>query len=144
PEMWLARSPDLIHWGGHERFLGADVPWAAGRVGGGAPPLRTEHGWLTLYHGNNKAAGWRGVGHYFGAALLLDLDNPMRIIAHTPEPIMTPSTPFETAGFVPHVVFPTGVADRGETLLVYYGAADTSCAVVELHHDDLFTALRRF
>ncbi len=142
PEMWLARSPDLIHWGRHQRFLGADSPWAAGRVGGGTPPLRTERGWLTLYHGNNKSSDVSGVGHYFGAALLLDLDDPMRILAHTPDPILAPSADFETVGFVPNVVFPTGLADRGDTLLVYYGAADTRCAVVELHRDDVFNALQ--
>ncbi len=142
PEMWLARSPDLIHWGGHERFLGADSDWAAGRVGGGTPPIRTERGWLTLYHGNDKKVGVAGVGRYFGAALLLDVDDPGRIIAHTPEPILAPQMTFETTGFVPNVVFPTGLVERDDTLLIYYGAADTVTAAVEVRRDDLMNALR--
>jgi predicted GH43/DUF377 family glycosyl hydrolase len=142
PEMWLARSRDLIHWGRHQRFLGADTDWAAGRVGAGTPPIRTDQGWLTLYHGNDKRAGVAGVGRYFAAALLLDLDNPAKILAHTPDPILSPDALFETTGFVPNIVFPTGLAERGENLLIYYGAADTVTAVVQLKRQDVLDAMR--
>jgi predicted GH43/DUF377 family glycosyl hydrolase len=140
PEIWLARSSDMVHWGRHRVLLGSDSGWDAGRVGAGAPPLRTPDGWLEFYHGSTRPAGDGSVGAYSAGALLLDLHEPHRIVRKSPKPILVPETDFEQSGFVPNVVFPTGVVDRGETLLVYYGAADTACAVVELSMDDILAA----
>jgi predicted GH43/DUF377 family glycosyl hydrolase len=131
PEIWQATSSDLIHWGGHAPLLGGTEQWDAGRVGAGAPPLRTNVGWLEIYHGNNRRTGEIGVGMYSAGALLLDLENPSRILVTRGE-ILVPETDYERKGFVPNVVFPTGVVAKGETILVYYGAADESCAVVEV------------
>jgi len=142
PEIWLARSEDMIHWGRHEVLLGGVSGWDAGRVGAGAPPIRTPDGWLEIYHGSAKPAGDSGVGAYSAAALLLDLDEPHRIVGKSVEPILVPEPDFEREGFVPNVVFPTGVVDRGDTLLVYYGAADTVCAVAELSKADVLAATR--
>jgi len=136
PEMWLATSPDLIHWGGHVPFLGSAGSWDVGRVGAGAPPLRTEAGWLEIYHGNNRRTSDPGVGIYSAGALLLDLENPRRILAARGE-VLVPETDYEREGFVPNVVFPTGILEQGETVLVYYGAADSTTAVVELRLRDL-------
>jgi predicted GH43/DUF377 family glycosyl hydrolase len=140
PEIWLASSSDMVHWGRHRVLLGSDSGWDAGRVGAGAPPLRTPDGWLEFYHGSTRPAGDGSVGAYSAGALLLDLHEPHRIVRKSPKPILVPETDFEQSGFVPNVVFPTGVVDRGETLLVYYGAADTACAVVELSMDDILAA----
>jgi predicted GH43/DUF377 family glycosyl hydrolase len=140
PEIWLARSSDMVHWGRHTVLLGSDSGWDAGRVGAGAPPLRTPDGWLEFYHGSTRPAGDGSVGAYSAGALLLDLHEPHRIVRKSPKPILVPETDFEQSGFVPNVVFPTGVVDRGETLLVYYGAADTACAVVELSMDEILAA----
>lgn len=153
PEIWLARSSALVDWGRHEVLLEAgkmsddsgESGWDAGRVGAGAPPIRTPEGWLEIYHGSTKPAGNRGaggsaVGVYSAGALLLDLDEPHRIVRKSSAPVLAPETDFEREGFVPNVVFPTGVVDRGDTLLLYYGAADTACAVVELSKADLLAA----
>jgi predicted GH43/DUF377 family glycosyl hydrolase len=140
PEIWLARSSDMVHWGRHRVLLGSDSGWDAGRVGAGAPPLRTPDGWLEFYHGSTRPAGDGSVGAYSAGALLFDLHEPHRIVRKSPKPILVPETDFEQSGFVPNVVFPTGVVDRGETLLVYYGAADTACAVVELSMDEILAA----
>jgi predicted GH43/DUF377 family glycosyl hydrolase len=140
PEIWLARSSDMVHWGRHTVLLGSDSGWDAGRVGAGAPPLRTPDGWLEFYHGSTRPAGDGSVGAYSAGALLFDLHEPHRIVRKSPKPILVPETDFEQSGFVPNVVFPTGVVDRGETLLVYYGAADTACAVVELSMDEILAA----
>lgn len=140
PEIWLARSPDLVHWGAHETLLGGSAEWNSGRVGAGCPPIRTERGWLEIYHGNQHTS--RGVGPYAAGALLLDSDNPNRIAGHSPEPVVIPETDYEREGFVREVVFPTGVADRGETLVVYYGAADTAVGVVELSREEILGVLR--
>ena len=71
-----------------------------------------------------------------------DLHEPHRIVRKSSEPILVPETDYEQAGFVPNVVFPTGVVERGDNLLVYYGAADTACAVAELSKADLLAAMR--
>ncbi|HEY3864068.1 MAG TPA: glycoside hydrolase family 130 protein [Verrucomicrobiae bacterium] len=136
PEMWLAASPDFIHWGRHEWFLGAGANWDAGRIGAGTPPVRTDAGWLEIYHGNARPPGGDGIGAYSAGALLLDLDNPRRILGAR-GPVLVPQTDYEREGFVPDVVFPTGIVPQGETALIYYGAADEVAAVVELRLKDL-------
>ncbi len=142
PEIWLASSPDLVHWGGHQHLLGGAGAWDAGRVGAGPPPLRTREGWLGLYHGNSRREGDAGIGHYSSGVLLLDLENPRRLVGAS-GPIFGPEREFERNGYVPNVVFPTGIVEREETLLVYYGAADTFTAVVEFSRRELLNSVRR-
>jgi predicted GH43/DUF377 family glycosyl hydrolase len=141
PEMWLARSHDLIHWGQHTCVHGGVASWESGRIGAGPPPLRTPDGWLAFYHGNRSGMHQGSVGAYTAGALLLDLQDPARILRRTPGPILEPQTAFEREGFVPDVVFPTAIIDQGDTLLVYYGAADTCAAVVELSLDEVLEAM---
>ncbi len=143
PKIWLARSTDLIHWGGHEQLLDDHVIDSE-RIGGGTPPIATEEGWLTIYHGNDKievASDGRKQFRYTAGALLLDHDNPKKVLGHSTEPIMTPTEPFETRGFVDNVVFPTAVVDRDGQYLVYYGAADEHVGVVGYDKDALLGAL---
>lgn len=135
PEMWLASSPDFRHWGEHRPFLGGRAAWDGGRIGAGAPPIHTEQGWLVIYHGKDRRAGNDG-GVYCGGALLLDHDEPQRVIRSLGR-ILVPETEYERTGFMPDVVFPTGVVAHGKTLLVYYGAADTATAVVEFRLRDI-------
>jgi len=142
PEMWLARSHDLIHWGQHEPFQTGEGSWEVGRTGGGPPPIRTEDGWLEIYHGRTKSSERSVVGAYSAGALLLDLDNPQRILRRSAEPIMAPEEDFEQDGFLPDVVFPTGIVERNETILVYYGAADMNTGVVEFSLSELLASLR--
>ena len=80
PEVWLARSPDLIHWGRHEILLGGGSGWDASRVGAGTPPIRVSEGWLEIYHGNVKGVDEEGVGVYCAAAAMLHPDQPWRIL----------------------------------------------------------------
>lgn len=130
PEMWVASSPDLVHWGHHGVFLGGGDAWELGRIGGGTPPLRLPQGWLEIYHGSSRSLENQAIGVYSAGALLLDGEDPRRILGRSPQ-LFLPEAPFETEGFVPNVVFPTGIVPRGDELLVYYGAADTFSAVVE-------------
>jgi predicted GH43/DUF377 family glycosyl hydrolase len=141
PEMWVARSTDLIHWGDHCPLDVSGGEWQSGRVGGGAPPLRVPGGWLAIYHGNQQPSRAGDVGAYFGGAMLLDEHDPTRIIARMPDPFLIPELDFEIDGFVPNVVFPTGIVRDGDALLVYYGAADTSTAVAVFSERELFGAL---
>lgn len=142
PEMWLAYSDDLVSWGAHAPLLGGGSTWDAGRIGGGCPPVRTQRGWLEIYHGNDKAGEDGDVGRYFGAAFMMDGDDPSRIVAQSDGPIMAPEADFETEGFVPNVVFPTAMIERGDKFLIYYGAADASTGVVGLARDELLAALQ--
>lgn len=141
PEMWLARSPDLVHWGDHEYFLGGESGWETGRIGAGTPPIKIDDGWLAIYHGNRQPAAPGDVGMYSAGAILLDSDDPRQIIRHTNGSIMEPRADFEREGFVPNVIFPTGVVERGDVLQVYYGAADAFTGVVEFLTSDLLSAL---
>lgn len=142
PEMWLARSYDLIHWGRHEHFFGGEAAWETGRIGAGTTPIRTPDGWLEIYHGNRAPASPGDVGVYSAGAFLLDLEDPRQIVRLTTEPILLPETDFELDGFVPSVVFPTGIVEQKNSLLVYYGAADTHVGVVEFSRTDLLDALK--
>jgi predicted GH43/DUF377 family glycosyl hydrolase len=141
PEMWLARSPDLLHWGEHEHLLGGGSGWDSGRIGAGPPPLRVPEGWLVIYHGSARPRQSGDVGVYSAGALLLAYEDPSRILRRSSRPLLTPQTEFERGGFVPNVVFPTGIVADGSSLLVYYGAGDTSSAVVRLSLDEVLDSL---
>ncbi len=141
PEMWFAESPDLISWGSHRPLDLAGAEWRSGRVGAGAPPIRVPDGWLEIYHGNRQPDCPGAVGTYYGGALLLDRDDPARVLRRTPQPFLCPEASFEVVGFVPDVVFPTGVVRDGETILVYYGAADTFTAVAEFSERELLDTM---
>ena len=141
PEMWLASSPDLIHWGKHEVFHGGAGEWETGRIGAGVPPFRVDGGWLEIYHGNDKSPDDEGIGIYSAGLLLLNEDNPQHILKRSSEPVMVPEADFEREGFVPDVIFPTGVVEQEDKLLIYYGAADANVGVVEYSRNDLLATL---
>lgn len=141
PEMWIARSTDLFHWGHHVPLAGGEAEWESDRVGSGAPPLRTERGWLVFYHASRTSLQPGRVGTYCGGAMLLDLENPRRVVARSRRPILRPESPFELEGFVPDVVFPTAVIETGDRLQVFFGAADTSIGVVEISRASLLASL---
>jgi len=100
-------------------------------IGGGCPPIETEYGWLLIYHGVEET---REGLVYSACAALLDLNNPVKEIARLPYPLFSPELEWEKNGEVNNVVFPTGSAVFGETLFIYYGAADTqiACASIKL------------
>jgi predicted GH43/DUF377 family glycosyl hydrolase len=141
PEMWVARSHDLINWGRHQPLHGGLTEWETGRVGAGTPPVRTEDGWLEIYHGNRQPTRPGEVGMYSTGVLLLDPNNPARVLRRTRSSICAPTAEYERRGFVPDVVFPTGIIETGDSFLVYYGAADCCTAVVEFKRDELLAAL---
>jgi beta-1,2-mannobiose phosphorylase / 1,2-beta-oligomannan phosphorylase len=147
PEIWLARSPDLLHWGGHERLLGGEAGWATVKVGGGTPPIRTPQGWLSLYHGHiepsAEARKAGDIGQYAAAALLQDINEPTKIAGLSPQPVMRADAEFERSGYLPNIVFPTAMLRRGEEVDVYYGAADTATGVVRYALDDLLATVQR-
>lgn len=119
--IWIAESLDGLHWGNHKCLMKVRKGhWDSARVGAGAAPIKTKHGWLEIYHGANEQH------QYCLGAVLLDLENPAKVLARSIKPIMVPTTPYELSGFFGHVVFTNGhvVSTDGDTLIIYYGAAD--------------------
>jgi len=141
PQIWLARSPDLVHWGRHKPILSGANSWEGDRVGSGTPPILIDEGWLTLYHGSTVSNTAGTVGCYAVGALLLDLNDPSHVLARSIEPIMQPTTAFEKNGFVPNVVFPTAMLDVEDEWHVYYGAADTSVAMTRFSKRSVLDSL---
>jgi predicted GH43/DUF377 family glycosyl hydrolase len=141
-EILLSRSEDLASWSAPEQVLQprAGAWWDSLRIGIGPPPLRTEHGWLLLYHGVKDTVG--GDIYRVGLALL-DLNEPTRVLRRLPNWIFAPLAPYERTGDVPNVVFPCGlVHDSGsDEVRLYYGAADSSICVATARLHDLLEAV---
>lgn len=119
--IWIASSPDGIHWGNHHCIIKTRKEyWDSKRVGAGAAPIKTAKGWLEIYHGANENH------QYCLGAFLMDLEDPTKVLARTEDPIMFPKTNYELSGFFGNVVFTNGhVLDPDEeTLTIYYGASD--------------------
>jgi predicted GH43/DUF377 family glycosyl hydrolase len=130
--IWLSFSPDLRHWG-DSRILRAARQggwWDANKVGLGPPPLLTRDGWLVCYHAVRLTAS--GSIYRLGLALL-DRDDPTKVLARGNEWLFGPHESYERRGDVPDVVFPCGwiLRDDGDTLHLYYGAADSVVCVAE-------------
>jgi predicted GH43/DUF377 family glycosyl hydrolase len=146
PEIWISRSPDLLHWGGHNRLLGSNAAWASIKVGGGTPPVRTDRGWLSLYHGHiapQRDSPHEGdIGEYAAATLLQDLNDPRTIIGLSSGPVMRAEADFEKRGYLPNIVFPTALLHQRDYLNVYYGAADTVTGVTRYALNDLLATVR--
>ncbi|MGG1572462.1 BtaManbiosPhlase [Fictibacillus sp. NRS-1165] len=138
PEIWIAESPDLLHWGNHQYLLGLrDGMWDNGRIGGGAVPIKTEKGWLELYHGAAKD------NRYCMGAVLLDLNDPSKVIARSETPILEPEADYEVNGFFGNVVFSCGALVEGDTVKMYYGVSDTSMACAELSLSEILESLTK-
>lgn len=117
--IWLAESPDGVHWGNHQFLVGTRKGlWDSARVGAGAAPIKTDKGWLEIYHGANAEH------QYCLGAFLMDLNDPSKVIARTLDPIMMPQENYELSGFFGYVVFTNGHVVEGDKLTIYYGAAD--------------------
>jgi beta-1,4-mannooligosaccharide/beta-1,4-mannosyl-N-acetylglucosamine phosphorylase len=146
--IWLSASDDLLHW---ERI----APLITGRfhywdelIGSGPPPVKTREGWLHVYHG--VAGHFGSVGIYQGGALLLDLNDPTKVIGRSRCNILEPREPYECTGQVPNVVFPSGMivehydgkgfALPDSPVKIYYGAADTVVGLATTTVQDLLDA----
>ena len=117
--IWIAASKDLIHWGKHKCIAQTrDGWWDSARIGAGAAPIKTDKGWLAIYHGadhNNR---------YCLGALLLDLKDPSKVIARSHDPLMQPTAAYELTGFFGNVIFTNGHIVKGDEITMYYGASD--------------------
>jgi beta-1,2-mannobiose phosphorylase / 1,2-beta-oligomannan phosphorylase len=134
--IWLARSGDLRHWGQHQCILTTRAgSWDSARIGAGASPVKTEAGWLCIYHGADDAHRY-----CLGAALLSSKD-PALVLARSHDPVMEPLLPYEQRGFFGKVVFTNGHVMDGDTLTIYYGASDTVICGAVLSIDEILSSL---
>jgi predicted GH43/DUF377 family glycosyl hydrolase len=128
--MWISFSDDLRNWGAHKLMLEARLGgwWDANKIGLSAPPIETSQGWLVIYHGVKLNAA--GAIYRLGLALF-DLNAPDRCLKRCDEWVLDPEEPYERHGDVDNVIFPCGytLGADGDTIHLYYGAADTSIAM---------------
>ncbi|MFA6076608.1 MAG: hypothetical protein WC735_00865 [Candidatus Paceibacterota bacterium] len=121
------------------RIIGPRInSWDSSKVGISAPPMKTKHGWLLLYHGVSKSHNTYRIG-----AVLLDLKDPTIVLARTTDPIFEPKEPYEKTGIVNNVVFPCGMAVKDGLLYIYYGGADMVVGVATIELDVVLRALMR-
>lgn len=136
PDIWLSSSPDLLHWGGHRHLCGVTGDgWEGGRIGGGAVPVETEHGWLEIYHAADKS------NRYCLGAMLFDKDNPGKILKKSREPLAQPETKYETDGFFGNVVFTCGCILQDGKLVIYYGASDETICRMDITLNEIYRHL---
>ena len=138
--MWMSFSPDLKHWTDQTVLFEAREGgwWDARKIGLSPPPLRTDRGWLIMYHGVRTTAS--GSLYRLGLALL-DLEEPRRVLKRSREWLFAPKETYERVGDVPNVVFPCGWTLVGEEIRLYYGAADTSIGLATGRLPELLTWL---
>ncbi|MDB5055606.1 MAG: glycosidase [Bacilli bacterium] len=146
-DTWISDSPDLKYWGNSDLLLAVEqVPFANDKIGPAAPPVKTEKGWLTTFHAvdidiSRGKNGWEPTWkkRYTAGIMLLDLDNPKKIIGMCKEPLLVPEAIYEVAGgFRNNVIFPGGmILEESGEVKIYYGAADTVVCLATAQVDDL-------
>ena len=137
--IWLTSSPDGVYWGNHQCIVRTRKGhWDSVRVGAGAAPIRTDEGWLEIYHGANEK------NQYCLGAFLLDLNDPSQVIARTEDPIMIPSASYETSGFFGHVVFTNGhiTGPGNDEITIYYGASDEFVCGARFSIKEIYSLLK--
>ncbi len=149
PSMWIGfvdleaarRDPAALTFVEHSSMVAApQMAYEESKIGGGPAPLRVPEGWLVLHHGVT-GADVKGFELAYGAcytagAMLLDPQDPRRVLARTAEPLLVPETADEMQGTLGNVVFPTAVEPVGDRWFVFYGMADSRIGVAELVRDD--------
>lgn len=142
-DIWMSDSPDLRYWGNSHLVLGGEhVPYCNSKIGPGAPPVKTDKGWLTIFHAvdylpNRGKNGWEEswCKRYMIGIMLLDLKDPSRVLGMSKLPLMVPEGPSELeGGFRNDALFPCGMLrDKDGKIRIYYSASD---AVVRLAFAD--------
>jgi len=136
--IWLAESPDGLYWGNHQCVMRTrSGHWDSKRIGAGAAPIKTTQGWLEIYHGATES------NQYCLGAVLLDLNEPAKVLARSNKPIMLPQEQYELCGFFGNVIFTNGhiLAKDNDTLTVYYGAADEFVCAAKMSVSGILKAL---
>ncbi len=149
-DIWISMSRDCKYWGDSELLLEASrVPWVNDKIGPGPQPVKTKRGWLAFFHGvdidNSRKWGWTGTWNkrYSAGLLLLDIENPYKIIGISEGPVLCPETDYETKGYRDCVIFPTGLVREDDgTVKIYYGASDTVVGLATADAEELASLCR--
>ena len=135
--IWIAASNDLVHWGDHRCILQTrEGMWDSARVGAGAAPVKTDEGWLEIYHGADSNH------RYCLGAVLLDLDDPSKVLARSHDPLFEPVADYEKTGFFGNVVFTNGHLVNGDEVTMYYGASDEVICGAKLSIESILSELK--
>ena len=149
-DTWLSHSPDCRYWGGHQRLLTHDmIPFCNSKTGPAAPPVRTGGGYLTSFHAVWKLdspalpswdpGGWNKI--YTAGIMLLDLEDPSKVLGIAEKPLIAPRTEYELNGFRGSAIFPGGmILEESGEVKIYYGAADTVECLATADIDELISA----
>ncbi len=137
PSIWICSSDDLFRWSGDKLLAKGESDWEK-KIGAGPPPIKTESGWLVIYHGVSDDLVYRT------GVILLDLNNPYRVIARSPDFIMEPEEEYETKGVFKNCVFVTGAVVINDTLFIYYGGADKYCCLATCKLSELIKYVLKF
>lgn len=142
-DIFISESPDLIYWGKHKFVMGKGGQgwWQGTKIGAGPIPIETTEGWLLFYHGVSGTCN--GFVYSFGA-VILDINNPSKVLYRTRDYLLTPEKLYETQGFVPNVAFPCANLYDANTgrIAIYYGAADTCTAIAFTQVDELINYIK--
>lgn len=145
PDMWIAYSKDLINWYDQKVIVKPrKQSWDSVKVGAGAPPIKTNLGWLQFYHGVDTKNTYRlGI-------IIMDIKNPSRIIYRSKTAILEPAKPYEKAGFekiagrsISDVVFTCGVIEKDEKYFVYYGSSDKYISLATIEKEELLKSISK-
>lgn len=135
--IWLAESPNMLHWGNHKCIATTrENYWDSVRLGAGAEPIKTSAGWLEIYHGANHE------NRYCLGAILLDINDPSKVIARSEQPIMEPIADYEKTGFFGNVIFTNGHLLNGDKLSIYYGASDEVICLADFSVSEILSSLK--
>jgi predicted GH43/DUF377 family glycosyl hydrolase len=134
--IWISYSPDLRFWGESQLVMKPEpYHWDEMKIGPGAPPIKTDQGWLSIYHGVFRTMD--GAVYRLGVALH-DLQNPAKVVGVSDSWILQPEDPWEITGYVHNVVFTCGAVPESDgTVKIYWGGADTVMCVGEANVADL-------
>ena len=145
PGIWICFSDDLEKWSEPTLIAKPEFNWEDGRIGGSTPPIKTKHGWLVLYHGvQDEHPPTRRVIYRVGA-MMLDLNDPRKVLARTKQFIMEPEAYYEKFGlYIPNVVFPTANVVKDGEVYLYYGACDTAIALATCPLDALVAEVMKY
>ena len=135
PSIYISFSDDVVEWGEQTLLLTGREWWETARIGGACPPIYTERGWFMLYHGVDDR------GTYRVGAVILDKDDPRKVLARTKNYLFEPEAEYERVGLYNCCVFPTANILRGDTLYIYYGCADKYVSVATADFEALFDSV---
>ncbi|MFH1837070.1 MAG: glycosidase [Candidatus Omnitrophota bacterium] len=135
PNISISYSDDIEKWNEQKILMRAENCWEDFKIGGGAPPIKTDKGWIFIYHGVDNKRKYR-----LGLALL-DIKDPSNVIKRSSRPLLEPETDYERNGIVPDVVFSCGAVLIDDTVFVYYCGADTVICVATAKLNEIFRFL---